>query len=169
MPSDPFSSKFRERAHNRGAWVHVGRRVWFMGHDDSLHRKPRRRAVRAADSWATDFHKWLNVPYDSGIAIVREREALRAAMAITAEYLPTSEFRNPSDFTPELSRRARRGGLGGTASAGPGRCRRVRRAQLPSGETICRKDSAAGFKVLNEVVLNQVLVVASATRKPRLV
>jgi glutamate/tyrosine decarboxylase-like PLP-dependent enzyme len=60
-----------------------------------------------ADSWATDFHKWLNVPYDSGIALVRDAAALRAAMAITADYLPTSEFRNPSDFTPELSRRAR--------------------------------------------------------------
>ena len=61
-----------------------------------------------ADSWATDCHKWLNVPYDSGVAFVRDADALRAAMAVTAEYLPTaSPFRNPSDYTPELSRRAR--------------------------------------------------------------
>ena len=66
------------------------------------------RGVEVADSWATDAHKWLNVPYDSGLAFVRDAEALRAAMAITADYLPTaSEFRNPSDYTPELSRRAR--------------------------------------------------------------
>ena len=61
-----------------------------------------------ADSWATDFHKWLNVPYDSGLALVCDADALRAAMSVTAEYLPTtSPYRNPSDFTPELSRRAR--------------------------------------------------------------
>jgi len=66
------------------------------------------RGISRADSWATDFHKWLNVPYDSGIAIVRNADALRSAMAITAEYLPTeSANRNPSDYVPELSRRAR--------------------------------------------------------------
>jgi glutamate/tyrosine decarboxylase-like PLP-dependent enzyme len=64
--------------------------------------------MEEADSWATDAHKWLNVPYDSGLAFVRDANALQAAMAITAEYLPTvSEQRNPSDYTPELSRRAR--------------------------------------------------------------
>src|SRR6185295_17023284 len=61
-----------------------------------------------ADSWATDAHKWLNVPYDCGLAFVRDARAMRAAMAITAEYLPTeTSERNPSDYTPELSRRAR--------------------------------------------------------------
>jgi glutamate/tyrosine decarboxylase-like PLP-dependent enzyme len=70
--------------------------------------QPLARGLEAADSWATDAHKWLNVPYDSGLAFVRDANALKAAMAITAEYLPTdSAERNPSDFTPELSRRAR--------------------------------------------------------------
>ena len=64
--------------------------------------------VGLADSWATDAHKWLNVPYDSGLAFVRDAPALSAAMSISADYLPTdSPHRNPSDFTPELSRRAR--------------------------------------------------------------
>jgi len=64
--------------------------------------------VGDADSWATDAHKWLNVPYDSGIAFSRDAAALKAAMAITADYLITdTEHRNPSDYTPELSRRAR--------------------------------------------------------------
>jgi glutamate/tyrosine decarboxylase-like PLP-dependent enzyme len=57
--------------------------------------------LELADSWSTDGHKWLNVPFDSGIAFVRDAHAMRAAMAITAEYLPSeSSRRNPCDFTP---------------------------------------------------------------------
>ena len=113
-----------------------------------------------ADSWATDLHKWLNVPYDSGLALVRDTDALRAAMAITAEYLPTaSPYRNPSDFTPELSRRARGVevwaalralGRQGVSELIERNCRQARRF----GEGF----QDAGYKVLNEVVLNQVLV-----------
>jgi len=113
-----------------------------------------------ADSWATDFHKWLNVPYDSGLAVVRNADALRAAMAITAEYLPTtSQYRNPSDFTPELSRRARGVevwaalrslGRKGVAELVERDCRHARR--------FAEGFQAAGYKVLNNVVLNQVLV-----------
>jgi glutamate/tyrosine decarboxylase-like PLP-dependent enzyme len=113
-----------------------------------------------ADSWATDAHKWLNVPYDSGLAFVRDATALRAAMAVTAEYLPTvSDQRNPSDYTPELSRRARgvevwavlrslgRAGLASMIERG---CRHARR--------FAEGLAAAGYQVLNDVVLNQVLV-----------
>ncbi len=65
--------------------------------------------VELADSWATDGHKWLQTPYDSGFAIVRDAEAHRRAMAITASYLPPAEGaeRDPSAYVPELSRRAR--------------------------------------------------------------
>ena len=114
-----------------------------------------------ADSWATDFHKWLNVPYDSGLALVRDAEALRAAMAITAEYLPThSPFRNPSDYTPELSRRARGVevwaalrslGRSGVIELVERSCRQARR--------FAEGLRSAGYEVINEVVLNQVLVV----------
>jgi glutamate/tyrosine decarboxylase-like PLP-dependent enzyme len=113
-----------------------------------------------ADSWATDAHKWLNVPYDSGLAFVRDPDALPAAMAITAEYLPTvSDYRNPSDFTPELSRRARGVevwaalrslGRSGVADLVERTCRHARR--------FAEGLSAAGLQILNEVVLNQVLV-----------
>jgi glutamate/tyrosine decarboxylase-like PLP-dependent enzyme len=113
-----------------------------------------------ADSWATDFHKWLNVPYDSGLALVRDAEALRAAMAITAEYLPTtSPNRNPSDYAPELSRRGRGVevwaalralGRAGVADLVERNCRHARR--------FAEGLRAAGFTILNEVVLNQVLV-----------
>ena len=69
---------------------------------------PLAHGLELADSWAADAHKWLNVPYDSGLAFVRDARALQSAMAITADYLPAAGARrNPSDFVPELSRRAR--------------------------------------------------------------
>jgi glutamate/tyrosine decarboxylase-like PLP-dependent enzyme len=112
-----------------------------------------------ADSWATDAHKWLNVPYDSGLAFVRNPEALRRAMSITAAYLPQGEHREPSQFTPELSRRARGVevwaallslGRSGLADLIDRTCRFARRfaVELRQG----------GHEILNDVVLNQVLV-----------
>jgi glutamate/tyrosine decarboxylase-like PLP-dependent enzyme len=118
------------------------------------------QGMELADSWATDAHKWLNVPYDSGIAFVRNASALRAAMAITAEYLPTDTVRrNPCDYTPELSRRARGVdvwaamrtlGRSGLEEMVERNCRQARR--------FAQRMTDAGFAVLNEVVLNQVLV-----------
>ena len=100
------------------------------------------------------------MPYDCGIAFVRDAEALRAAMAITAENLPTTtENRNPSDFTPELSRRARGVevwavlrslGRSGVADLIERTCRHARR--------FAEGFSSAGYEVLNEVVLNQALI-----------
>jgi glutamate/tyrosine decarboxylase-like PLP-dependent enzyme len=154
---DPFS-EICARAHEAGAWVHVDGAfgLWATTAPSTAHLAT---GLAAADSWATDFHKWLNVPYDSGIALVRDADALRSAMAITADYLPTSEFRNPSDFTPELSRRARGVevwaalrslGRQGVSELIERNCRQARR--FAAGL------EAAGFRVLNDVVLNQVLV-----------
>ena len=147
------------KAHAAGAWVHVDGAfgLWAAA-------APARARLCAglaqADSWATDAHKWLNVPYDSGLAFVRDPDALQAAMAITAEYLPTqTEQRNPCDFTPELSRRARGVevwaalrslGRAGLAEMIERNCAQARR--------FADKLSAAGFEILNDVVLNQVLV-----------
>lgn len=155
---DPFE-EIIGRAHAAGAWVHVDGAFGLWARV-----APERAYLTAgmldADSWATDAHKWLNVPYDSGLVFVREGDALRAAMAITAEYLPTvSEYRNPSDYTPELSRRARGVevwaalrslGRSGLAELVERTCRHARR--FAEGLT------AAGYTVLNEVCLNQVLV-----------
>ncbi len=155
---DPLT-EICERAHAAGAWVHVDGAfgMWAAAAPSTARLAA---GLAGADSWATDFHKWLNVPYDSGLALVRDAEALRAAMAITAEYLPTtSPFRNPSDFTPELSRRARGVevwaalrslGRRGVAELIERNCRQARR--------FAEGLRAAGFEVLNEVVLNQVLV-----------
>jgi glutamate/tyrosine decarboxylase-like PLP-dependent enzyme len=147
------------RVRGSGAWVHVdGAFGLWAAASPTLQQLV--SGVADADSWATDFHKWLNVPYDSGIAVVRDAHALQAAMAITAEYLPQERAqRNPADFTPELSRRARGVdvwaaiatlGQGGVAAMVERTCRHARR--FADGLR------AAGHQVLNDVVLNQVLV-----------
>ncbi len=146
-------------AGGNGAWVHVDGAfgLWANVAPTRAHLVA---GVERADSWATDGHKWLNVPYDSGIAFVRQADALRAAMSISAEYLPhASEHRNPSDFTPELSRRGRGVdiwaalkslGRDGLSEMVERHCRQARR--------FAEGLSAAGFEILNDVVLNQVLV-----------
>jgi glutamate/tyrosine decarboxylase-like PLP-dependent enzyme len=146
------------RAREAGAWVHVDGAfgLWARA-------APGRAALAAgyegADSWATDAHKWLNVPYDSGLALARDEGALRGAMGMTAAYLPAAGLRDPADFTPELSRRARGvevwaalAALGrtGLAELVERSCHQARR--LADGL------AASGHRILNEVSLNQVLV-----------
>jgi len=155
---DPIS-EICEAAHRAGAWVHVDGAfgLWAMAVPSMSQLTA---GMSEADSFATDFHKWLNVPYDSGLALVRDADALQAAMAVTAEYLPTaSPVRNPSDFVPELSRRARGVevwaalrslGREGVVALVERNCRQARR--FAEGFRV------AGYSVLNDVVLNQVLV-----------
>lgn len=147
------------QAHQFGAWVHIDGAfgLWARVAPSRAHLV---KGVEQGDSWATDCHKWLNVPYDSGVAFVRDGDALRKSMAISAEYLPTETAqRNPSDYTPELSRRARGVdvwaamrslGRSGLAEMVERHCRQARR--------FAEGLSAAGYQILNDVVLNQVLV-----------
>jgi aromatic-L-amino-acid decarboxylase len=97
-----------EIAREAGAWVHVDGAfgLWAAA---SPSRRHLLRGVEQAHSWATDAHKWLNVPYDCGIAFVRDRDAHQAAMGVTAAYLVQDPGgpREPMDWTPEFSRRAR--------------------------------------------------------------
>lgn len=146
------------RAHAAGAWVHVDGAfgLWAAASPRYAHLAA---GAEAADSWATDAHKWLNVPYDSGLAFVRNPEDLRGAMSLSAAYLPQGEHREPSQYVPELSRRAR----GVDVWAALKSLGRSGMADLV--ERCCRHASrfaqglkAAGYEVLNEVVLNQVLV-----------
>lgn len=164
---DPFDPLI-EKAHAGGAWVHVDGAfgLWAKA-APSL--RPLVVGMERADSWATDAHKWLNVPYDSGLAFVNHPHALQAAMAITAEYLPTeTPERNPSDFTPELSRRARgievwaalrSLGRAGLAELFERNCRQARR--------FAEGFAAAGYGILNDVVLNQVLVSFGSPERTR--
>jgi glutamate/tyrosine decarboxylase-like PLP-dependent enzyme len=145
-------------AHEAGAWVHVDGAfgLWAAAAPQRAHLTA---GFGQADSWATDAHKWLNVPYDSGVAFCRQPEHLRAAMSATAAYLAQSDQREPMHYTPEMSRRARgievwaallSLGRSGLADLIERNCRSA--ARFAEGL------QSAGYRVLNEVELNQVLV-----------
>jgi len=146
-------------AASKNTWVHVDGAFGLWARASSQH-KHLLVGIEKADSWATDAHKWLNVPYDSGLAFVKHEHALKAAMAITASYLPTENAgRNPSDYTPELSRRARgvdiyavlhHLGISGLEALIDRCCACAR--QFADGFI------QAGYTVMNEVVLNQVVI-----------
>lgn len=146
------------QARAAGAWVHVDGAfgLWAAASPRYAHLMA---GYAEADSWATDAHKYLNTPYDSGLAFVRDPQALRAAMAVSAAYLPSSPAGDPTEFTPELSRRARGVevwaalrslGRAGVADLVERTCRHAQR--FAEGLRM------AGYEILNEVVLNQVLV-----------
>jgi glutamate/tyrosine decarboxylase-like PLP-dependent enzyme len=156
-----------DRAHSFGAWVHVDGAfgLWAAASPRHAHLT---EGVAEADSWATDAHKWLNVPYDSGLAFVRNAAALKSAMSVTAAYLPQGEHREPSQFTPELSRRARGVeiwaalkslGRSGLAELIDRNCRFAR--------LFSERLRAAGCEILNDVVLNQVLVAFGGAARTR--
>lgn len=154
---DPIAEITR-RAHAAGAWVHVDGAfgLWARA---MRSRVGLAAGAELADSWATDAHKWLNVPYDSGLAFVRDAEALRSAMAITAEYLPTSGPRHPSDFTPELSRRARGVDIWvALETLGRSGVDAMLERCCTHAQRFAAGLAAAGYEILNDVVLNQVLV-----------
>ncbi len=146
------------RAKDAGAWVHVDGAfgIWAAASPELAHLV---EGVDQADSWATDAHKWLNVPYDSGLAFVRDPLDLRGAMSLTAPYLPQGARREPLMYVPELSRRAR----GVEVWAALKSLGREGLAELISRNCRCARRfsdglRAAGYEVLNDVVLNQVLV-----------
>jgi len=146
-------------AHEAGAWVHVDGAfgLWAAAAPARAHLVA---GIGEADSWATDAHKWLNVPYDSGLVFCRRAEDLRAALTHSrAAYLAEGEQREPMEYTPEMSRRARGVevwaalrslGRSGLAEMVERCCRHA--ARFAEGLT------AAGYEVLNDVQLNQVLV-----------
>ncbi len=146
------------KAKAANAWVHVDGAfgLWAAATPCKAHLMA---GYADADSWATDAHKYLNTPYDSGLAFVRSPDVLQAAMAISAAYLPSSPTRDPANFTPELSRRARgievwaalhTLGRSGLADLVERTCRYAVR--------FAEGLRAAGYTILNEVLFNQVLV-----------
>ena len=139
-------------------WIHVDGAfgLWARA---SRQLGARAAGIERADSWATDAHKWLNVPYDSGLAIVRDAAALRGAMSVQAEYLPEGRGRDPYEFTPEASRRMR--GLevwAALASLGSHGIEELVERNCRQARRFADGLRADGHEVLNDVVLNQVLV-----------
>jgi glutamate/tyrosine decarboxylase-like PLP-dependent enzyme len=145
-------------AKEQGAWVHVDGAfgLWARISPKYEHLT---RGFEHADSWATDAHKWPNVGYDSGLAVVRDGAALRAAMGISAAYLEPGLRREPMQHTPEASRRARGVELwAALKSLGrSGLCALIERT-CAHAQRFAEGLREAGFAVLNEVTINQVLV-----------
>src|SRR3954451_20932746 len=147
------------RAH--GAWCHVDGAfgLWAAASPTRRHLV---EGVERADSWATDGHKWLNVPYDCGIAVVADAAAQRAAMTSSSPYIPPHEEGIPwaLDWNPEFSRRAR--GLPVYAAlrflGREGLADLIDRCCDHARRMAARLEEVDGVEVLNDVVLNQVAV-----------
>ena len=165
---DPFADIVR-LCRQHGAWLHVDGAfgLWARTVPELA---PLTLALDEADSWATDGHKWLQVPYDSGFAIVRDEQAHRRALAITASYLPaaTAAEYDPGAYVPELSRRAR-----GFATWAQLRCRGRRgvRALVAQHCALARRlkqrlAAEADIQVLNAVCLNQLIVSFGSGSEP---
>ncbi|MFN8590180.1 MAG: aminotransferase class V-fold PLP-dependent enzyme [Thermomicrobiales bacterium] len=146
-------------AREAGAWVHCDGAfgLWAAAAPAHAHLV---EGFGEADSWAVDAHKWLNVPYDSGIALVRDTASLQAAMAAgAAPYLASSGWREPDQFTPEMSRRARGVDIwAALSSLGRSGVSDLIERSCRHAARMADALAAAGYEVLNEVVLNQVLV-----------
>jgi glutamate/tyrosine decarboxylase-like PLP-dependent enzyme len=148
-----------ERVHARGGWVHVDGAIglWALASDEHRHLL---EGAHLADSLTTDAHKWLNVPFDCGMAFVAHPAAHKAAAGITADYLEESEHRDQINTVPDWSRRARsvpvyaalrtlgRSGVGDLVDRNVGLARRM----------AVRLAAEPGIEIVNDVVLNQVLV-----------
>jgi glutamate/tyrosine decarboxylase-like PLP-dependent enzyme len=150
-----------ELAHRAGAWVHVDG-AFGMWAAASPRLRPLLAGVELADSWATDAHKWLNVPYDSGLVFCAHPQAHRAAMGIRAGYLihGDADERDALDYNPEFSRRARGFAVYAAIRAlgRQGVAELVERCCRLAGRFAERLAAADGVEVLNQVALNQVLV-----------
>jgi glutamate/tyrosine decarboxylase-like PLP-dependent enzyme len=145
-------------ARSGDAWVHVDGAfgLWAAVSDSHKHLAA---DFAGADSWATDAHKWLNVPYDNGVAIVRDAEALHQAMAISAAYLPPGATRDAIEFTPDSSRRARGVDIwAALASLGKNGLSELITRNCHQARTMADGLQDAGATILNDVVLNQVVV-----------
>jgi len=154
---DPFE-EVCERANKVGAWVHVDGAfgLWAATSKSLSHLT---KGLEKASSWAVDGHKTLNTPYDSGIIMCKDSDALITSLQAHADYLVKTEYREPLLYTPEMSKRSRAIelwavmkylGKAGIDSMVTGF--HLRAKQLEKGLR------AEGFSILNEVVFNQVLI-----------
>jgi glutamate/tyrosine decarboxylase-like PLP-dependent enzyme len=145
-------------AHKKNAWVHIDGAfgLWANAVPEKRHLT---RGLEKADSWATDAHKWLNTPYDSGIAFVKDAKSLTASMSQNAAYLIQDGSRDPYVYVPEMSRRAR--GIevwAALRSMGRKGLAEMINSHCELAVYFAEKLKSSGFHIINDVVLNQVLV-----------
>lgn len=141
-----------------GAWIHVDGAFGLWAAASPKYSKLT-KGFELADSWATDAHKWPNIGYDCGLALVREPQMLRAAMSMDAAYLMQGEHREPSYYNPELSRRARGVELwAGLRSLGRSGLAEIVERTSSHARRFAQGLREAGYEILNDVVINQVLV-----------
>jgi glutamate/tyrosine decarboxylase-like PLP-dependent enzyme len=146
------------RGQEKGSWVHVDGAFGYWA-AASPEYAPLLSGAGAADSWAIDCHKWMNVPYDSAVAVVRTPDHLKTAMAMSAAYLTPTASREPGQFVPEASRRARGVELwAAMRSLGRSGLRELIERNCRQATLFAQLLREAGFRILNDVVLNQVLV-----------
>jgi glutamate/tyrosine decarboxylase-like PLP-dependent enzyme len=144
-------------AHESEAWVHVDGAfgLWAAASPKYRHLAS---GFEQADSWATDAHKWPNVNYDCGISVVRDGGALRGAMTASAAYLQVGSEREPASHVPEASRRGRAVELwAGLKSLGKQGLAELIERTCGFAQRMAEGLRAAGYEILNDVVINQVL------------
>jgi glutamate/tyrosine decarboxylase-like PLP-dependent enzyme len=143
---------------NDSTWIHVDGAfgLWAAAAPAKRHLM---KGIELADSWGTDAHKWLNVPYDCGFAFVKHKQILFEAMAATAAYLPETSLREPFQYVPEMSRQARGVAVwAALKSLGKKGLAELIQKNCSQAERFAQGLQEAGFSILNEIVLNQVLV-----------
>jgi glutamate/tyrosine decarboxylase-like PLP-dependent enzyme len=145
-------------AKRKNVWIHIDAAfgLWAAASPQTKHLV---KGIELADSIATDAHKWLNVPYDCGLVFVKNQESLLGAMSASAAYLPEMGKRDPFQYTPEMSREAR--GIAVWAalkSMGKKGLTELIERNCHQARMFATGLKNAGYNILNEVVLNQVLV-----------
>jgi len=153
---DPFA-EIADWVSARDGWLHVDGAfgLWALADPSRAHLV---EGLHRADSWATDGHKWLNVTYDCGIAIVRRAGALRRTFAAVAGYLPPDDGFEAMHHTPQSSQRARQVEVWAVLrTLGRSGVADMVQQAADAAAAIADRLRPAGFQILNEVVLNQVL------------
>jgi glutamate/tyrosine decarboxylase-like PLP-dependent enzyme len=154
---DPLD-EIGDRAQLANAWVHIDGAfgLWAAG---SRSKENMTCGIEKADSWSVDAHKTLNSPYDCGIILCKHREALVSALQATASYIFQSEKRDGMHYTPDMSRRARVVELWATLKfLGKDGVEELVDRLCSHAEQFAKHLQSAGFRILNDVVFNQVLV-----------
>jgi glutamate/tyrosine decarboxylase-like PLP-dependent enzyme len=147
-----------DRVKNKNTWIHVDAAFGLWAAASPAYRGLV-KGIEKADSWGTDAHKWLNVPYDCGLVFVKNKDALINAMSSSASYLPTSNMRDPFQYVPEMSREARGVAVwAALKSLGKKGLAELIERNCAQARRFAERLKKAGHSILNEVVLNQVLV-----------